>query len=82
VTPDRALIVQPGHIVRTAYVDVGDVDRAFQRVLQLGESSMWPCPNGHWDGERFVIEDGRHEYIASLMLGRTHLLVAWTEAWA
>jgi hypothetical protein len=67
VTPDRAL---------------GDVDRAFQRVLQLGDSSMWPCPNGHWDGERFVIEDGRHEYIASLMLGRTHLLVAWTEAWA
>lgn len=95
---DRSLIVQPGHFVRTAYVDiwdvrlanrermaVGDVDRAFQRVLQQGAGSQWPCPNGYWDGppagpqSEFVIEDGRHEYVASLMIGKTHILVAWIE---
>lgn len=91
--PDRHLVVAAGKVIRTGYVDVfrcrlacrermavGDVDRAFQRLLQLGEQSAWPCPNGHWDGETFVIADGRHEYIASVMLGKTHILVAWIEA--
>lgn len=90
---DRSLIVKPGQQVRTGYVAifdcvlacrermaVGDVDRAFQRVLQLGDNSMWPCPNGHWEAGRFVIEDGRHEFVASLMLGKSHILVAWIEA--
>jgi hypothetical protein len=95
--PDRALRIDAGQVVRTGYVAifdcvlacrermaVGDVDRAYQRVLQLGEQSQWPCPNGHWDraSGRFVIEDGRHEYVASLMLGKTHLLVAWIEGTA
>jgi hypothetical protein len=89
--PDRSLRVPPGHIVRTGYVEVfrcrlanrermavGDVDRAFQRLL-LGADCQWPCPNGHWDGETFTILDGRHEYVASVMLGKTHILVAWIE---
>lgn len=91
-TPDRSLIVKPGQIVRTGYVDVfqcrlacrermavGDVDRAYQRVLQRGEDCSWPCPNGHWEGDRFIIEDGRHEWTASVMLGKSHILVAWIE---
>lgn len=99
--PDRHVIVPPGKVMRTGYVSVfdcvlacrermavGDVDRAFQKLLQLGDKSQWPCPNGRWrhdvDGkggnwEVFVIEDGRHEWMASVMLGRTHLLVAWME---
>lgn len=89
---DRSLLLAPGEVVKTGYVDVfkvrlacrermavGDVDRAFQRLLQLGTQSAWPCPNGHWEGETFVIEDGRHEWIAGVMLGKTHILVAWVE---
>jgi hypothetical protein len=91
--PDRHLRVPPGHIVRTGYVEVfrcrlanrermavGDVDRAFQRVLQLGPDSQWPCPNGQWDEDGFFsIADGRHEWLSSVMLGKTHILVAWIE---
>lgn len=94
--PDRHLVVAPGVKVHTAYVSVfdcvlanrermavGDVDRAFQKLLQLGDNCLWPCPNGHWRplpfGKQFVIEDGRHEWVASVMLGRTHILVAWLE---
>ncbi|HEX2020262.1 MAG TPA: hypothetical protein VGO17_15110 [Aurantimonas sp.] len=81
-----------GHVVRTGYVPVfdvilacrdrmavGDVDRAYQKRLQLGSRQPWPCPRGHWQGNRFVIVDGRHEYVATLMLGLSHILVAWIE---
>ena len=87
---DRSLSVPPGQIVKTGYVDianirmacrdrmsVGDVETAYRRQLQLGPSQRWPCPTGHWDGDTFVIEDGRHQYLAALMIGLTHLLVAW-----
>jgi hypothetical protein len=90
---DRSLAVRPGQIVKTGYVDVfkcrlacrermavGDVAGAYQKLLQLGENSAWPCPNGHWDGQQFVIHDGRHEYVAAVMLGRTHLFVAWLDS--
>jgi hypothetical protein len=90
---DRAIAVAPGHVVRTDYVRVedvvlacrermaiGDVDRAFQKRLQIGDHQPWPCPRGAWreDG-RFEIVDGRHEYVATLMLGHSHILVAWEE---
>lgn len=90
--------VEPGEIVRTGYVPihrvrlgckarmaVGDIDRAFQKSLQIGSSSAWPPPNGHWEKDeqdgvtQFVICDGRHEYISKLMLGFTHIFVAWKE---
>lgn len=62
---------------------VGDVATAFQRLLQLGDAAAWPPPNGHWEGDpatgRFVIQDGRHEYVASLMLGRERIFVAWLD---
>lgn len=92
---DRSMAVPPGAIVRTAHVRVedivlacrdrmaiGDVDRAYQQRLQLGDHHPWPCPRGHWNGNdtRFVIEDGRHEFVATLMLGHPTILVAWIEA--
>jgi hypothetical protein len=62
-------------------MSIGDVKVAYERLLQLGDSAAWPPPNGEWEGEegnsRFVIFDGRHEYIASQMLGRELILVAW-----
>jgi hypothetical protein len=89
---DRSMRVPPGHIVCTAWVDiwqvtlasadqmaVGDVDRAYQRALQRGDCAGWPCPVGYWDKERFVLTDGRHEYVATLMTGRRCLFVAWVE---
>lgn len=90
---DRSMIVPPGSIVKTAYVSisaielackermaVGDVDRAYQKRLQMAPDQPWPPPLGHWGTPHsFVIEDGRHEYVAALMLGCSHLLVAWME---
>ena len=90
---DRSLSVPPGRLIRTGYVHVdqirlgcrarmavGDVDRAYQRRLQLGEQQPWPCPRGEWDGDRFDIIDGRHDVVAALMLGQEWVLVAWPEA--
>ena len=90
---DRSLLVAPGQVVRTGYVDVfkcrlacrdriavGDVGEAYQKLLQVGNQSVWPCPNGHWEGDVFVIADGRHEWLASVMLGRGEVFVAWVEA--
>ncbi|MER8811414.1 hypothetical protein [Mesorhizobium sp. M0965] len=89
-TADRSMVVPPGHIVETGYVPVedvilacrermaiGDVNTAYQKRLQLGACQSWPPPRGHWQGNRFVLVDGRHEFIAALMLGQSHLLVAW-----
>jgi len=92
IAQDRSISVPPGHIVKTGYVHVdqvkmacrermaiGDVNTAYQKRLQLGENQSWPPPRGHWEGERFVVEDGRHEYLATLMLGHQYLFVAWLE---
>lgn len=98
VAEDRTLRVGPGQLVRTGYVPahrirlacrarmaVGDVESAYRRRLQLGDSQPWPPPVGRWeedpeDGRRqFVITDGRHEYVAALMLGHRSILVAWLE---
>ena len=42
---------------------------AYRRQLSLGEHQAWPCPVGEWDGEMFVIHDGRHAYVAALAHG-------------
>lgn len=89
---DRGMAVPPGQIVRTAYVRidqvslackarmaVGDVENAYRRRLGCAPAQPWPCPVGQWVGERFEIHDGRHEYVAALMLGCEHILVAWIE---
>lgn len=92
IADDRSIAVPPGHIIRTDYVHVnqvklacrdrmavGDVDRSYQRRLQLGDRQPWPCPRGHWEADRFVVVDGRHEVVATLMLGLEYILVAWCE---
>jgi hypothetical protein len=58
---------------------VGDLDRAYQRLLQTAPAQPWPPPVGRWEGERFVIHDGRHTYVAALMLGFESIFVAWLE---
>ena len=35
---------------------------------------------GHWEDGRFVVCDGRHDYLAALMIGRDKLFVCWLEA--
>lgn len=90
---DRGMAVPAGAVVRTGYVAiedvrlacrdrmaVGDVEAAYRKRLQLGDRQPWPPPRGHWQGDRFVILDGRHEYVSALMLGFSHILVAWIEA--
>jgi hypothetical protein len=91
-TEDRTFRVPAGAIVKTGYAPihkikmacrarmaVGDVDRAYQKRLQLGSDQPFPPPNGYWEGDTFVVRDGRHQYIARLMLGLSHLFVAWIE---
>jgi hypothetical protein len=88
--------VPEGHTVATGYVPIHDVvchsryghqlypaeiERAYRRQLAIGSDQLWPPPTGYRrpDG-RFVLTDGRNRYVAALMLGTEHLLVAWLEA--
>lgn len=93
VVEDRSLAVPPGQHVVTGYVPIhkvrlacrdrmaiGDVRTAYERRIQLGDHQPWPCPRGQWDGDAFVVIDGRHDYVAALMLGLEHILVAWPES--
>lgn len=90
VAEDRSLSIPPGHRIETGYVHVdqikfacrarmaiGDVEKAYAKRLQLGSHQPWPCPRGHWEGDRFVVIDGRHECTAAIMLGHEWILVAW-----
>lgn len=92
VATDRAFLVPAGATVRTGYVPVhrvrlacrermavGDVAEAYRRQLQFGSSQAFPPPNGWWEADTFVIRDGRHAYVSALMLGMTHLFVAWID---
>lgn len=94
VALDRSLVVPNGRLVLTRWVSVwrcelacrdrmavGDVQIAYNRLIQQDGHALWPLPTGRWndDGSKFIIHDGRHEYIAALMLGHTHILVAWVE---
>lgn len=55
------------------------MEKKWRRLLQQGEAACWPPIVGHWEDDRFVVCDGRHEYVASLMLGRARIYVAWLE---
>jgi len=92
IAEGRSMLVTQGARVITGYVPihkvrlgcrdrmaVGDVEVAYRRQLQLGPSQAWPCPTGEWDGDTFVVHDGRHHTVACLMLGIEHLFVAWLE---
>lgn len=87
--------VAAGHVVETAYVPTEEiviharghqlspaaVERAYCRQLELGDDQVWPPLTGYWRGDgRFVLTDGRHRFVAALMLGMEHLLVAWLVA--
>lgn len=87
---DRTMIVQPHQTVVTQWVDIDlcklgsrarmtpeAVEKKWRGMLQIGDGQQWPPVVGHWDCERFVVDDGRHCYLAALMHGRTRLLVCW-----
>lgn len=92
IAEDRGFTVPADATVMTAHVDVftcrlanrsrmavGDFERAYHRRLQTGDASPFPCPNGYWDGPTFVIQDGRHEWMATVALGHKTILVAWVK---
>jgi hypothetical protein len=56
---------------------VGDVEAKYRQLLCQGDAAVWPPITGTWSGSRFSVSDGRHQFIASLMLGREKVLVAW-----
>lgn len=95
VAEDRSMCVQPHQVVRTAWIDIDlcklgcrlpmspeAVEKKFRRLLNLGDCAPWPPVVGHWDGERFLVDDGRHDYLAALMLGREKLFVCWLHDWS
>lgn len=89
---DRSLLVQPNQVVRAEWISIDlcvlgcrvrmnpeAVEKKFRKLLQQGDAASWPPIVGHWEGERFSVDDGRHEFLASLMLGRTRVFVCWME---
>jgi hypothetical protein len=92
VAEDRSMCVQPHQVVRTAWIDIDlcklgfrlrmspeAVEKKFRRLLNLGDGAPWPPIVGHWEGDRFLVDDGRHDYLAALMIGRDSLFVCWLE---
>jgi hypothetical protein len=92
VPEDRSMCVQPHQVVRTAWVDIDlcrlntrlpmspeAVEKKYRRLLNLGDCAPWPPVVGHWADGRFVVCDGRHDYLAALMIGRDKLFVCWLE---
>jgi hypothetical protein len=93
VAEDHSMCVQPHQVVRTAWVDTDlcklgfrlpmspeAVEKKFRKLLNIGDCSPWPPIVGHWEGERFIVDDGRHDYLAALMMGRDKLFVCWLDA--
>jgi hypothetical protein len=92
VTEDRHLLVEPGRVIKTAWIHIDDcvlgcrermdfaaIERAGRRQLQSGDCQWWPPPVGHWQGGRFVVCDGRHQLLALAALGHETVFVAWIE---
>lgn len=94
VMEDRDVWVQPHQHVRTEWIDIdacvlgsrarmdfAAIERAGRKLLQQGGCQSIRAIVGHWrDDGRFSVDDGRHEYLAALALGRRRLLVSWVEA--
>ena len=92
LSEDRSMLVGPGKVVKTGYaliddiildckasLSIGHIERAYNKRIQLGDSQPWTCPVGYWQDGRFHITDGRHDFVACLILGLPHILVAWIE---
>ena len=91
IPEDRTMCVRPDQLVATAWIDIDccvlgsrvpmapeAVAVKWHRLLNLGDCSPYPSIIGHWrEDERFVVCDGRHEYLAALMRGRERLFVSW-----
>lgn len=87
---DRSICVQPEQKVVTDWIDIDlcclgsrtrmspeAVTEKYRILLQHNEAAIWPPIVGHWENNRFIVDDGRHEYLAWLMLGRKKIFVAW-----
>jgi hypothetical protein len=87
---DRSFVVQPGQQVAVEWIGIDlcvlgsrlpltpeAVEKKWRKLLQQDEAASWPPLVGHWSGPRFVIDDGRHEFVAALMRGRVRVLVCW-----
>jgi hypothetical protein len=92
VAEDRSMCIQPYQVVRTGWVDIDlcklgfrrpmspeAVEKKFRRLLNIGDCAPWPPVVGHWEDGRFLVDDGRHDYLAALMIGRDKLFVCWLE---
>ena len=92
IAEDRSLLVPSGAVIKTGYAEieqialacrdrmsVGAIDAAMKRMMAASPGQPWPCPVGEWRQDRFYILDGRHAAIAAMMLGMSHLFVAWIE---
>lgn len=91
VALDRAMVVQPWQTVEVGWVPVDlvrlgshvpmapeAVAEKHHKLVNIGpEAAPWPPLVGHWDASCFYVDDGRHEYIASLISGRTEVLCCW-----
>lgn len=87
------MVVPAGAKVITGYVaiedvvlacrdrmDVAAVGKAMQRRMAIAPAQPWPCPVGSMRSDgRYVLHDGRHDYVAALCLGCSHILVAWAD---
>lgn len=89
---DKTLAVPPGKVVVTGYVAIdkirlacttpmalGDVREKYELIKQNRPAALWPPPIGWWEGDTFVIWDGRHHKIGYEMNGYQYILVAWLE---
>lgn len=87
------MVIPEGHKIVTGFVPTNDVvfpldggpmavaavEEKVRRFTSIRGGQSYPVPVGRWRDGRFHLEDGRHTYIASLMLGRKTMLVAWVE---
>jgi hypothetical protein len=87
------MCVQPHQVVRTAWVDIDlcklgsllpmspeAVEKKFRRLMNIGYCAPWSPIVGHWESGRFVVCDGRNDYLAALMMGSDRVFVCWLEA--
>jgi len=84
--------VPKGHVLQYGYAKHGKIrfqqygGQQWEAVRKhaaflsdYGDNGSQPadCPFGYWDGDIFVIQDGRHRYLALVGCGFRDLLVRW-----
>jgi hypothetical protein len=84
--------IPKGHILKSAYIPIEDivftcdvpmgvegVRDKINQWLSHKEGQSYPLPVGEWKDGKLHLWDGRHRYIAALMLARKSMLIAWVE---